>query len=313
MRLLPLALALAFLLPGCFDGDDGPGTDPGTQDATPAALEAPWWNVGESWTITFESAGRASRTTTLVNFANDTFGDPPHFWLGVSDRKEALDHVFYDSNPFLGRIHWELLAPHEKGMHAAMYEWPLEAGDRWTSPLLLGKEDVALEAFAAENGRVPIRGEARKDGATFSYDYDPRTRWFRDLVIQNADGSNHLKATVKEHKEGAKGTYWFLRGRDYLDSKGGTTGVEEAFTVKDEGATSIAFLLDVTTTGPAALEFVDPKGEVVHREAVPLGGAADKVVEVPKAPAPGTWKLRYVGSVAGEVKVRGVIEYKATL
>lgn len=312
MRLVVPALALVVLLPGCFGDDGGPsGGDPVPVE-TPALL-APWWSLGESWSLTFRQGDGGARTTTLVSFANNTFGDPDHFWLGVTDRQEALDHVFFDNNPFLGRIHWILLAPHEKGMHSAMYQWPLEDGKRWTSPILLGKEDVSLQV-REEDGRFLVEGEAQKDGARFEYDYDPETRWFRHLEITEEDGSLFLEATVTTHRDGgAKGAYYFLRGRDYLDSAGGTTGKEETFTVKEEGASSIAFLLDVQTSGPSALEFVDPAGAVVHRETLALGGTADKVVEIAKKPAPGTWKLRYVGNVQGVVKVRGVIEYKATL
>ena len=309
-------VAAALLLAGCM-GSSGPGAGSGNEgngDAAPTAHQAPWWNVGESWTVSFKRADGQARTTTLVNFANNTFGDPDHFWLGVADRQEALRHVFFDDNPFLGRIHWILLAPHEKGMHSSMYSWPLGEDGRWTSPLLLGKEDLSVEVTGVENGRVLIEGEARKDGSRFEYDYDPQTRWFRHLVVTEADGSTYLDATVTDHKpSGAKGTFYFLRGRDYLDSAGGSTGKEEPFTVSEEGATSIAFLLDIQTAGPSTLEFIDPTGAVVHREALALGGTADKVVEITKKPTPGSWKLRYLGTVTGTVKVRGVIEYKATL
>lgn len=308
-------VAAALLLAGCMGGGGGAGDGgaPGTDDG-PAKLSPPWWNVGESWTITFKGADGKARTTTLVNFANNSFDDPSHFWLGVSNRDEALRHVFFDDNPFLGRIHWVILAPHEKGMHSSMYEWPLGEGSRWTSPILLGKEDISVEAAPAADGRVLVEGEARADGARFEYDYDPQTRWFRHMLITEADGSPYLDATVTDHKlSGAKGTFHFLRGRDYLDATGGTTGKEEPFTVADEGASSIAFLLDIQTTGPSALEFIDPTGAVIHRETLALGGTADKVVEIPKTPNPGSWKLRYVGSVTGEIKVRGVIEYKTTL
>ena len=318
MRRIPLLLVVVtLLLPGCTDGNggrDGNGDGDGNGGPpAPVRLEAPWWNLGESWTIALKRADGSSGTTTLVNFANNTFGDPDHFWLGVRDRDEALRHVFFDDNPFLGRIHWVLLAPHEKGMHSAMYAWPLEEGKRWTSPILLGKEDLSLEA-RVEDGRLLVEGEARKDGARFAYDHDPDTRWFRHLRIVEEDGRTYLDATVTAHQDaGAKGTYWFLRGRDYLDSKGGATGREETFTVKEEGATSIAFRLDVTASGPSAIEFVDPSGAVVHREPLALGGTVGKVVEVDEKPAPGTWKLRYVGTVTGDVRVRGIIEYKGTL
>lgn len=313
MRALALGLVLALLATGCLGGGTDPGDDGGTPPP-PATLQAPWWSIGDAWVVAFEQAGQPARSTTLVNFANNTFNDPPHFWLGVRDRGEALDHVFFENNPFLGRIHWEMLAPHEKGMHSAMYAWPLEDGHRWTSPILFGKEDLALEATRRDDGTFAVAGEARKDGADFAYDYDPATRWFRALTITEPDGSARLRATVEEHRGGEKGTFYFLRGRDYHASDGGATGEEEKFTVKEEGATSIAFLLDVQAQGPvAAIEFVDPAGQVFHRETLPLGQTADKVVEVSKKPPAGEWRLRYVGAVGGTILVRGVIEYKASI
>lgn len=310
---LALLLVLAFVgSSGCFGGQDGAPADNG--DAGEAALQAPWWTVGESWTIEFEQGGKPARTVKMVNFANDTFGDPEHFWLGVADRDDALDHVFFDNNPFLGRIHWQILAPHEKGMHSAMYVWPLEDGEGWTSPILFGHKDLSVLAARRDDGTYQIEGEAREDGARFAYDYDPATRWFRELSITDEAGAVELRARVVDHADaGERGTYHFLRGRDYLDADGGTTGEEETFMVEEEGATSIAFLLNVRTTSLASIEFVDPAGRTIHRETLPIGGTSDRVVEIKSQPTPGEWKLRYVGSVTGTVLVRGVIEYKATI
>lgn len=306
-RALPLLLVSVLLLAGCAAPS---GSDPvPTPDEGP--VEAPWWALGESWTIRFAQDGGASRTVTMVNFANDTFGDPPHFWLGVADRGEALDHVFYENNPFLGRIHHVLLAPHEKGMHSTMYEFPLVDGASWSSPILFGHKDILVTATKRADDTWLVEGESRADGETFQYDYTPSLKWWKKLRI---DGGAELDAEVVDHRaSGAKGTFYFLRGRDYLDADGGATGEEEAFTVKDEGATSIAFLVDVRASGPSALEFVDPTGRVVHREPLALGGTSDRIVEVKEKPTPGAWKLRYVGNVQGEIVVRGIIEYKATL
>jgi hypothetical protein len=311
MRIAAALFTLLFLA-GCTT--PAGKTDSSPTPAVDTAVHAPWWEIGESWTIRFEQAGIPSRTTTLVNFANNSFNDPAHFWLGVADRQEALDHVFFDNNPFLGRIHWEILAPHEKGMHSTMFQFPLEGGDTWSSPILFGRDDIVVESTKRADGTFAIEGEARADGALFSYDYDPSVEWFRHLTITEASGAAALDAEVIDHEaSGQRGTYYFLRGRDYLNANGGTTGESEPFTVDEEGATSIAFLLDVTTSGPATIEFLDPSGNVVHRETLALGGTADKIVEINKHPAPGAWTLRYVGNVQGTILVRGILEYKATI
>ncbi|MFA5862513.1 MAG: hypothetical protein WDA16_12545 [Candidatus Thermoplasmatota archaeon] len=310
MRVLPLTVLVVLTLAGCTGGPTGNGATKPTTDAA-AVVDAPWWEVGEAWTLSFETETRAQRTTTLVNFANNTFGDPPHFWLGVSDRSEALDHVFFNTNPFLGRIHWGILAPHEQGMHSVLYAFPLRDGASWNTGLIFGQKDVSVDARAEAGGAFEISG-SDGDDVRASYDYEPTVRWFKHIEITKA-GSTILRATNIDHKENTHGTFYFLRGRDYIDSKGGTTGSEQPFKVKDEGATSIAFLMNIQTQGTSAIEFIDPSGTVWHRETLPLGGAADKVVEVPKAPPAGDWKLRFIGSVAGDIKVRGIIEYKATI
>jgi len=307
---VPATLLLVMLLAGCA----GPGNTGEPGDDAPPGLDAPWWNLGESWTIAFEQAGQPRRTTTLVNFANNTFGDPDHFWLGTSSRQEALTHVFFDDNPFLGRIHWEILSPHEKGMHSAMYAWPLDEGTTWTSPLLFGREDVLATASRDADGRISVQAEARADGSQLTYDYDPELRWFRQLVVTDADGATALRASVTDHKDsGARGTYVFLRGRDCEGAlDGGRTGESDACTMPPDGQ-SLAFLLDVTTSGPSAVEFVAPNGTAVHRETLALGGTADKIVEIQAPATGGEWRVRYVGSVTGSITVRGIIEYKATL
>lgn len=314
VRVPPTLLALAALLGGCLGGSTGDGVTQPTPGATDE--RAPWWEVGEWWTITFEQEGRAPRTVELVNFGNNTFGDPPHFWLGTRDRQEALDQVFFEVNPFLGRIHWESLAPHEKGMHSQLYAFPLRDGAEWDTGILFGQEEIRVAARGEAGGAFEVSGQNR-DGARASYDYEPDIRWFKHLEITQ-DGQLVIRATTTGHGVDAKGTFYFLRGRDYLDSDGGSTGDEEAFTVKDEGATSIAFLLNVQASGlgpvsAAAIEFVAPSGEVWHRETLASGATTDKVVEVSKAPPPGAWKIRYVGTVTGTILVRGVIEYKATI
>jgi len=313
MRVLATLLVVVTLTAGCFGGTNG--DDPPDTRVDVASAEAPWWQLGESWTIRFSENGASPRTTTLVNFGNNTFGDPEHFWLGITDRAESLEHVFFEVNPFLGRIHWIILAPHEHGMHATMYSWPLKAGQQWNGALL-GRDWTQLTTSAEEDGTFTIRGHSPATGETISYDYDPQTHWFNELHIADASGAPVLDATVTAHATGATGTYHFLRGRDYFDTSDGLNANERApFSVRDEGATSIAFRVDVEVTGlPAQLEFVDPSGRVVHREQLATGRTDGQIFEILEAPAPGEWTLRNVGGrVNGDIQVRGVIEYQATL
>lgn len=315
MNRTPLVLALALLVPALMAGcaDDAPGNAAVTTPrGEPASVDAPWWNIGESWTIRYTRGGEPARVTTLAVFANNTLGDPSHFWLGTANRQEALDHVFFDDNMFLGRIHWGYLAPHENGRHSDMYSWPLTHGKEFAAHAF--DRDWSVTATQRIDGTFDIRGSS-PDGSRIEYGYDPQLRWFDTLVVKDHNAETVIAAEVTDHREsGAKGTFYFLRGRDYLDSDGGNAGDEEAFTVVDEGATSIAFLLDDIQTNLAAnIEFVNPAGEVYHRETIRAGETRDKVVEVPRAPAPGEWKIRYLGSVQGTILVRGIIEYKATL
>lgn len=317
-----LAMVLALAVAGCF-GSDTPAATPAADAEVPAAEEpspapapvrtfAPWWNIGESWTVTYQVGEQPERSVTLVNFANDTFGDPEHFWLGVADRDIALENALFRSVPFLGRIHWDALAPHEHGRHSVMYSWPLEDGATWSGGVF-GEEWHELRATLREDGGFDIRGVGL-DGATIRYDYDPETRWFRTLALTAGDGSNILRADVVAHAlEGASGAHHFLRPRDYLDHAGGAPGDEVTFTVAEEGATSIVFHVDGEATGPAALLFLDPEGMPAHHVAVPAGGPHQETVEVEGSPTPGEWTLQYVGTFSGDVIVRGIVEYKATL
>lgn len=306
-----LALA-ALLLAGALAGCTGGGGDKAPTVAAPAepTALAPWWQVGEGWTIAFEREGQRDRVTTLVMFANNTFGDPPHFWLGVPDRDEAMSHVFFDDNIFLGRIHWEYLAPHERGRHSDMYSWPLTDGKVFDAHAF-DRDWSNVVATARADGGFDIEGDSDL-GARISYDYDPETRWFSRLEVVDEDGNVELTAGVTGHATGNHGTFYFLRGRDFLDADGGTTGQEEPFEVGEKVA-SIAFLLDVTAGPGSRVEFLAPDGTVFHSENLLTGGTSDKIVEIPREPPQGAWKLRYIGSVTGEIKVRGILEYKATI
>lgn len=260
----------------------------------------------------FKQADEPERTVTLVNFMNNSPSDPEHFWLGVSERDLALENALDRTIPFLGRIHWEMLAPHERGMHSIMYVWPLEDGRTWGGNVF-GHEWHQLSATARPDGAFDIRGVG-EGSARITYDYVPSMRWFSTLRIVDGDGSTRFAADVIDHADGgATGTFHFLRGRPYLESGGGSLGSEVNFEVRDEGLTSLVLRFDVQSAGPGAIVVHDPSGEIVHREAVLPGAGYRAQVELDGVPAPGDWTLRYLGDFSGSVTAHGIIEYNATL
>lgn len=308
---LPL-LAAGLLLAGCF----GPPPDDGSGgDDAPAEVAAPWWPVGAWWEVKIERAGRTDHVR-LVNFLNAS----DHFWLGVDDRAVAMDHALHDTNPLLGRIHWGYLTPHEKASHAnAMFTFPMSPGETWEGNLL-GRTWTLTARAGATPGSLAVTGGA-SDGATIVYDYDPDAMWFTTLEVKKGSAVE-TRFTVTDFGLGADGAYWFLRGRDYYEGPKG--GLEDMFNVcsgptgngpcKEEmDVRSLVAEFDATFAGPGRVEFVDPSG-AVKKEVTVTGGAVKQIVEIPN-PAPGTWKVRYVGTGVpqGSIDGTGILEYAASL
>lgn len=309
----PLALALSLLLAGCTGTppDDGDGHD--DDHATPPAgpgIPAPWWDPGEWWTLVLSRDGGPPATYRMAHYLNDSA--TRHFWLGVPDRAQALDHALFDTNPFLGRMHWEILAPHETGQHADMYNFPMEAGERWQGFLLGG--DWSFTSRVDDEGRLWVDATG-STGHHLTYDYDEENRWFSTLTRTDETGVKVLEARITDHGFGATGTYWFLRGRDfYRGPETGSGTHDETFSV-DEEVDKLAIHIDVTTSGTARLDILDPSGQTVEEVTLATGGSTTKTVEIPDPIPQGTWTARYVltGTLEGEVFSIGLLESSGTL
>lgn len=307
-----LLLVAALLAAGCATpGSDSEGEGPA---ATSPVVEAPWWPVGSWWEVQLEQAGQPAQGARLVHFWNDSATS--HFWLGVKDRKVALDHALHDTNPLLGRIHWGLLTPHEKGIHAqGMYTFPTEPGDSFGG-LAFGRTwDITVEA-GDEPGALHFRGRST-EGDTIAYDYDPALQWFSFVEVKDRNGAPVLVARVIDHgTTGESGPYYFLRGRDYYLGPAGAGTHEESFEVKAEDIPhkSLAVEIKGRTSGPLRLDFLSPSGEIKHSETLPVGGQLHNVIEIP-SPQQGKWTLRYVGAGAfdGTIEAVGILEYTKTL
>lgn len=306
-----LLLVATLLVAGCAAPGADEGDAPGASD--PSLVEAPWWPVGSWWDVQIDQAGRASQQVRLVHFWNDSATS--HFWLGVDDRRVALDHALHDTNPLLGRIHWALLTPHEKGMHAqGMYTFPVEAGDSFGG-LAFGRTWDINVAAGEKPGGLMFNGRSAT-GDAIAYDYDPDLQWFSFIEVKDEAGAPILVVRVTDHGTGERGPYYFLRGRDYHLGPEGKGTHDETFEVEAEDVPhkSLAIELKGRATGPLRLDFFAPSGEIKHSETLTPGAQLDRVLEIP-SPQQGEWTLRYVGTgdFEGAIKAIGILEYTKTL
>ena len=308
MKPFLLALALAALSAGCLGGnadrDGGRATDDHAHDDEPVP-GAPWWEIGRHWTMTV-TRGSASEEFRLVNFRNDTASH--HFWLGVEGRDQAMRMALWNTNPFLGRIHHNLLAPHEAGQHAVMYQFPLSDGAKWQG-FLLGRvwnfeaDDVGGGAFDVE-GRGP-------QGESVRFDYDPASKWFTRLEERDRDGKPGWQVQVTASGTGAKGEYVFLRGRDYYRG-GGIQGTRETTFAVDEGLTSLALHAGISSSGPVSIRVSDPDGNVAHQWTLgPGGGSLNETREL-ASPKKGGWEIDILATsgFTGRIYATGIVEHK---
>lgn len=187
---------------------DTPGPD------TPAAP----WVQGAYWTYRL-TVGSSSQSSTLVYYDDADFinGQPAHYLVGTSTRAEALDHAFYSTNPMLGRIHRSLYSPHERGVHADMFHFPLCAGSTWTTNFYGKTFDLTAtpQTIPIPSGQDPlgfsITGTAN-DGASLRLFYSPQVKWFSDLELHRTDGPD-VRMLLEATGTGRTGRYEFLRAQ----------------------------------------------------------------------------------------------------
>ena len=308
MRAIPLLLALVLLATGCLGGgDEG-------DDAPQAARlgDAPWWEVGEYWLVTIQRADGSTEDFKLVNFWNDS--DSHHFWLGTPDRAQALDMALHDDMPLLGRIHWNILTPHERGIHAhGLYTFPVSVGEQFGG--LAFDRDWSIDVKnGTKPGQLLFEG-ASGDRASMRYDFDLANNWFSSIEVKDRQGNTEVRLDVKEHGTGAPGAHWFLRGRDYYEAEDPSGTHDDAFDVDEEDVAHKSLAIEVKgrVSGPLRIDFVDPSGVSRHSETL-TGGDVARIVEIP-TPAVGAWTARYVGTgtLEGTVEAVGILEYTRTL
>ncbi|MBI4394003.1 MAG: hypothetical protein HY556_09450 [Euryarchaeota archaeon] len=307
----------ALVVSGCVTG---PPAEKDDVVSPPAILPAvvPWWEVGDWWLVDITNSTGATYTSRLVNFWNDT--ETAHFWLGVQDRDEAMEHALFDTNPLLGRIHHAILTPHEKGMHASMYRFPIVDNETWEgfsfgaqwSYKARAVPDIATPLGVKEGYRIT---GFQPNGARIDYDYVPALKWFSSLVQRDSAGREVLELVVKGHGSGSTGTYVFLQGRDFF--KGPTSADathDETFEVKED-TTFMAVKVDVRSERPWRLDLVDPTGTTRATFSVLAanGGQWQELKEVPAMQGVWTWKYISAAPWAGKALATGINEFTKTI
>lgn len=177
------------------------------------------WVQGDYWTYAVR-AGERTFTSTLVYYDDADFasGIAQHYLVGSQSADEAFDHALFSVNPMLGRIHRSLYSPHESGVHADMFHFPLCEGSTWTTvfydttfDLRADRRTLGLPDGQADDGGFVIAGTSG-DGSRLELEYSPEAKWFTSLDMRRADGLV-VTMDLTDRGTGKTGTYHFLRAQ----------------------------------------------------------------------------------------------------
>ncbi|MEK6976620.1 MAG: hypothetical protein AABY18_09790 [Candidatus Thermoplasmatota archaeon] len=181
--------------------------------------EADPWQAGDAWTYRVRSGDR-DYSSTLVYYEDIDYsnGQPQHYLVGSSSRDEAFDHALFSINPMLGRIHRTLYSPHESGLHADMFNFPLCEGATWvtafydaTFDLTAHQTPLTLPDGTQDPLAFTMDGTS-PDGSRLTHTYSPAAKWFTKIDLQRADGLRvQMDLTAIAH--GKTGEQYFLRGQ----------------------------------------------------------------------------------------------------
>lgn len=230
------------------------------------------WQLGDYWTYEVRADDRTFTSTLVyyedIDFANDA---PQHYLVGAASRDEAFEHALLSINPMLGRIHRTLYSPHESGVHADMFNFPLCEGATWVTSFYDTTFDLKarLTPLELRDGTQDPMGftidGTSGDGSRLTHTYSPTVKWFTKIDLQRADGLR-LQMDLIETGSGKTGEYYFLRAQqdEVLD----VARIQRTITVPraDGGEGPYQFLgvaMDVQRTGGTGwiqVHLRDPSG-----------------------------------------------------
>lgn len=178
--------------------------------------EADPWDLGRSWTYSLELDGEVHPDTQLIYYAVQDNG--AHYMVGTPTRDEALQHAVYSTNPVIGRVHKTLYSPHESGVHADTFHFPLCQGSKWTDVFFdtLFDFEATPEPILLPDGTEDPLGfridGTSSDGSTITHTYSPTAKWFTELQVALADGTT-VDMELTNLGTGYSGEAFFLRGQ----------------------------------------------------------------------------------------------------
>lgn len=192
--LLVAILAASPAVPASDDDPFRPAALAGDPARGKATLDAPTWEVGEAWRVSFLGQDPAC---WLVVVRATASGYEQGASCPRSDEGSdsiATQIAVYDT-PYLGRFDVGLAG---SGGATRFFDWPLYDGKQWTTEY--GGDEVMVRASAAEDGFIMEMGYEL--GSPFlRYDYDPELEWWS--IIRFEQG---WQMQVVEHTDDYRGT-----------------------------------------------------------------------------------------------------------
>jgi hypothetical protein len=281
------------------------------------------WKRGDWWEYGLKVGGVDKGRTKLVYYEDQDFvnGVAQHYMVGTPTRQEALDHAMFSTNPVIGRIHRELYSPHEKGVHADMFAFPLCTGSSWQTTFFAEKftltathAKVALPGGQSDPLGFTIAGTGAA-GSSLSIHYSPLAKWFTRIDLDRPQGEDVI-LVLTGMGSAYRGDVFFLRGQAeerYDLSKQGAETIITRQEGKEGPYDTLGVHLQLSRAGSGKIEahLRNPQGTSVA--CVGLAGgepggtttcpAGPLVVEVPWAA--GSWKLTVEKGLLSDAKAQG--------
>jgi len=320
--LLVVILTIGAFLSGMYLGgyERPSGSEEGQR-----SVRLPVWALGDYWYYAFDTPEiDPTMARIVVATANES-----QYQLGIDNRLDAQRHAVLNYNPMLGRITCAQLAVFEKGVPQNVLTFPLVKGRMWNFTLL-GREGWVAKVVSVDSLNIPGEGkdlwvtiEARSDaGDLLKYIYDNNAKWFRSMVLTNANGTEELKMTMVSHGTGYKGDAYFVRGVDLYSkeasSSSGSPEVDLYESFIDRGHPTWGpfdsliyyYRVEIGTRSNGLLAFKDHSTTTVMRKTFDPGTSEDGLGSIPSSGGEVGVTVVLQGDCHLVVIVAGGIEYK---